>query len=211
VKAGVARREDRTGQPARMANIGRATAFVSVTCAALVPCGGAPQSAPAARSHAQRAVGEAPEAQTRSTSPSSRASSSPNAWQLVRRPIVTVAEPVGETEPAYRVYFRVDRPLARRHDAVLVRLNGISSYNTTGTGYDTAARRHCYTKLIDNFKAFPRSLRHPRAGDVMRVTLRFRRPPRNTVVAHVPLQVASPSVPVDASDPRRLRALGCSS
>jgi hypothetical protein len=184
--------------------------FVSLTCAAVLGCGGRDASTPAARADAQRAVGVTAAAQTRTTRPGSRGPSSRRPWHLVRPPIVTVAEPAGETEPAYRVYFRVDRALATRHDAVLVRLNGIASYNTSGTGYDTAARRHCYTKLIDNFKAFPRSLRHPRAGDVMTVTLRFRRPPRNTIVAHVPLQVASASVPADASDPGRLRALGCS-
>ena len=123
---------------------------------------------------------------------------------------MTVAQPVGDTEPAYRVYFRLDHLLATRRDAVHVRLNGTASYNTTGAGYDTAARRHCYAKFVDDFTVFPRSLRHPHAGDRMTVTLHFRRPPRNTIVAHVPLQVASPGVPVDASDPIRLRALGCS-
>jgi hypothetical protein len=130
---------------------------------------------------------------------------------LVKRPIVVVSRPVGTDEPGYLVYFRLDHPLATRHDAVLVRLDGVSNYNTSGTGYDGSTGPRCYTKAIDNFKDFPRSLLKPRAADLLTVSLRFRRPPRNTITARVPLQVAGPGdSPTLVPSSGRLRTLGCS-
>jgi hypothetical protein len=124
---------------------------------------------------------------------------------------VVVSEPSGARAPSYEVYFRLDHSLPTRQHAVIVRLNGVSNFDTSATGYEGSAPPSCYTKAIDNFKDFPRSLRHPRAGDAMRVTLRFRSPPKNTVTARVPLQVAGPQDPGwGVADPHRLRALGCS-
>jgi hypothetical protein len=171
-----------------------ATAFLG---AALTGCGGETSHHPATRP----SVLVAPVS-----------SRSPRPWHLVKRPIVVVSRPAGADEPRYLVYFRLDHALATRHDAVLVRLNGVSNYNTSGTGYDGSAGSHCYTKAIDNFKDFPRSLLRPRAADLLTVSLRFRRPPGNTTTARVPLQVAGPADPGwSAPSPARLRTLGCSS
>ncbi len=138
-------------------------------------------------------------------------SATARAWHLVERPIVVVSQPRGAKAPSYEVYFRLDHPLPRGRQAVLVRLNGVSNLDTSGTGYDGMTPPSCYTKALDNFKDYPRSLRRPRAGDPMKVSLRFRTPPRTTVTAHVPLQVAGPGDPGwDTADPARLRALGCS-
>jgi hypothetical protein len=139
-------------------------------------------------------------------------SRSPPPWRLVKRPIVVVSRPAGADEPRYLVYFRLDHALASRHDAVLVALNGVSNYNTSGTGYDGSVGRRCYTKAIDNFKDLPRSLLRPRAADLVTVSLRFRRPPGNTITTSVPLQVAGPADPGwSAPSAARLRTLGCSS
>jgi hypothetical protein len=94
----------------------------------------------------------------------------------------------------------------------LVTLNGVSNYDTSGTGYDGSIRPHCYTKAIDNFKDFPRSMLRPRAADLVTVSLRFRRPPRNRISARVPLQIAGPGDPGWSSpSSERLRMLGCAS
>jgi hypothetical protein len=138
-------------------------------------------------------------------------SSSLRPWRLVKRPIVVVWQPADSRSPSYEVYIRLDHALATKHDAVLIELNSVSNYNTSGTGYDGSVRPHCYTKGIDNFRDFPKSLRTPRAGDLVTVTLRFRRPPRNILRTRVPLQVSRPG---DAAPPTPnpgwLRMLGCS-
>jgi hypothetical protein len=155
----------------------------------------------------QTGKAQAPSATTHSEA---TATPSPRAWHLIRRPIVVVSRPQGADAPSYEVYFRLDHPLPSRRQAVLVRLNGVSNFDTSGTGYDGFTAPSCYTKAIDNFKDFPGSLRRPRADDRMTVSLRFRTPPRGTVTAHVPLQVAGPQDPGwDTADPARLRALGC--
>jgi hypothetical protein len=110
-------------------------------------------------------------------------------WHLVKRPIVVVWLR-DDAPPSYEVYFRLD---------------------ASGTGYDGSKPPHCYTKGIDNLKDFPRSLLHPRAGDRMTVALHFRRPPRNSLTARVPLQLARPTDPPVVPSPGWWRLLGCSS
>lgn len=131
-------------------------------------------------------------------------------WHLVKRPIVVVSLR-DDAPPSYEVYFRLDHALSTRSQAVIVRLNGTSNYDTSGTGYDGSNPPHCYAKGIDNFKDFPRSLLHPRAGDRMTVALHFRRPPRNSLTARVPLQLARPTDPPVVPSPGWWRLLGCSS
>ena len=130
-------------------------------------------------------------------------------WRLTRKPIIVAYLDV--KPPLYTVYFRLNRALPRRHNAVIVSLEGAHNYNVSGTGYDDHSSPNCYVWGLDTIKGLPASLRHPRAGRSLKVALHFLRPPGNVVTAKAPPQRALP----DEGEPtianaQRLRQLGCS-
>jgi len=96
----------------------------------------------------------------------------PKRIQLARPPIVVAFLGAGDSQPSYTVYVRLRggfRPTRKRR--LLVRLEGLSNFDTSGLGVDAQEDARCYAKGIDNFKQFPSALRHPRLGDLLRVSI----------------------------------------
>jgi hypothetical protein len=131
------------------------------------------------------------------------------AWRLQRRPIVVV-DPLRDGTRIFQVYFRLNRPLSTYRNAVEVLLEGIWTLNVSGTGYDGSTSPACYMRYFDNDKAFPRSLRRAKAGDMLDVELRLLQAPRRTLRARAPLQVAEPGELGNSTSHLRTKALGCS-
>jgi hypothetical protein len=92
---------------------------------------------------------------TTATAPVAASAPELTPWRLVRRPIVVV-DVLPNGDRTFQVYFRLNRPLSTRRNAVEVLLEGVWNLNVSGTGFDETTPADCYMRYFDNYKAFPR-------------------------------------------------------
>lgn len=180
--------------PASARSLLRSTLRVAlaVMCIQFTACGGD------ATSHDTTSASSAPVGDT-AADPSASAPArpadgrpAPRSLRFGRRPIVLLWTN-GDGARAFEIYFRMTRRLGTS-ERVIVRLEGISDYDTTGTGYDQFAAPSCYAADNANRRHWPPPLLNARAGDPLRVTIEVPKR-RAKVTATTPLQLARPTDP----------------
>ncbi len=137
-----------------------------------------------------------------------RAETRRGSWRFARRPLVVAVSHRGGTL-GVDVYFKLNHKLTAGHRAV-VSVNGVSNYDVSGTGYDSAAGS-CYFKLLDNTKQFPSSLRHLKAGQSLHVVVRIAHAVPSTLSARVPAAIGLPGEDEAVPASIWLKRLGCRS
>lgn len=180
---------------------------LAVMCIPFTACGGD------ATSHDTTSASPAPVGDTAAdpaaSSPARTAAERPAPRPLrFGRPPIVLLWTNGEGARAFEIYLRMTRRLGTR-ERVIVRLEGISDYDTSGTGYDQFAAPSCYAADNANRRHWPPSLRSARAGDPLRVTIEV--PARRAkVTTTTPLQLARPTDPAPgAASSFWFRRLGC--